>query len=471
MKCTLSRAWLLLGILTFVGAYNWVYLTWLHPTFDYIGFAYEAPPWIYVVLAWGLSVSPAIWMPIVVRRPSQLILWVLYLSVFIPSMFVPLYAAYQPLNEVVLLMLALYFGFVLMSCGSLAPLVRIPSIRIHQAAVMPSVCLITLFLMAWVVVVFAGHFRLVSFGEVYQEIRFAGAEVAQGTGVGYAVMWLAGAFHPFLMTWGLIYRRPGYFMLGALGQVLLYCTAGLKIILLSTVLFPSFYLALAGRSARFGLRLTWTAVLVFLLLNSANLLVEDVGKTQFMLAALVFLRSFGLTGLTTAQYQDFFSAHPFTHFSHVKGLDALIDYPYQGPIGKEIGFFYSSNLDYNANAHLWAMDGLAGAGLWGVIAISILGGLVFWLLDNAARGHKPVFAAMTVCFAAFNLSNVSLFTSLFSGGLIFIILLLYLMPRDLSLEIPEAEVEPVPSLDSEISLSRLPSYQPSSDVILANREI
>lgn len=459
-----KRALLVLGILGFIGVYIWVYITWLNPNFEYAGFSYEAPPWTYLILGILLSVIPATWMPIVLKRPSQLILWMLYLTVFIPSMFVPLFSAYRPLHEIGAMMGVLSLGFCIMCIGSAASPLRFPKIRIPISTMVPALWLITFILLAWVISVFAGHLRFVSFGEVYQVIRFKGAEIAEGTGVGYAVMWLAGVLHPYLMVRGLMQRKPLYFMIGAFGQILLYSTAGLKIILLSVVLIPMFYLVLKRKDAPFGLRITWGAVAVFLVLNLANLMVDDVSQTQFMLSALVFLRSFGVTGLTTGQYQNFFYEHQYTYFSHVKGLNLFLDYPYQSPIGNEVGYFYSSNLDYNANAHLWAMDGLAGAGLLGIILVSLLCALAFWIMNSAAQGHNPVFTSLMVCFASFNLCNVSIFTSLFSGGLAFIIAIFYLLPTEDYSEgeesLEEEDTLLAPSVPA--GFSRLPAGAPST---------
>jgi hypothetical protein len=39
----------------------------------------------------------------------------------------------------------------------------------------------------------------------------------------------------------------------------------------------------------------------------------------FWLFSLVFMRTFGNSGLTTAWYHDFFLRNPVTYYSHIKG--------------------------------------------------------------------------------------------------------------------------------------------------------
>lgn len=434
-----TKLWGVAGVMAFTGLFQWIYITWLNPTFQYTGFNYEAPPLECQVLGWFLAVLPSFWLAYELTRPSQLILWVLYLAVFIPSMFVPLYIALQPYREIVVLMLALFAGFAIVSMGAVLPTWRLRLFNVSTTVLWSGLWVVIAGLLGWVVTVFAGNFRLVSFSEVYEKVRFSGAEVASGTGVGYAVMWLAGAFHPFLMTWGLMRRRPLFFVLGALGQVLLYCTGGLKSILLSIVVLPMLWMILRGEGSRFALRIVWGTAILLLVTNGVNQMTGEMGSAQLMFSAIVLVRTFGVPGLATGQYSAFFSDHPVTHLSHVTGISTFVDSPYQGPIGKEIGYYYSGNIDYNANAHLWSMDGLAGFGVPGILLISVLCALVFWALDSAADGHDPRFSALATSFTALNLSNVSLFTTLLSGGLCFTIILLYLKPPDFDAEAARAE--------------------------------
>ena len=69
-------------------------------------------------------------------------------------------------------------------------------------------------------------------------------------------------------------------------------------------------------------------------------------------------------------------------------------------------------LDLDDVGHFWAYDGIAAWGLPGILVISVVCALVFWLLDSAAQRHDPRFAGLVTCYAAYNLANISLFTSL-----------------------------------------------------------
>jgi len=73
------------------------------------------------------------------------------------------------------------------------------------------------------------------------------------------------------------------------------------------------------------------------------------------------------------------------------------------------------------------------------------------LLDSAAQRQNPRLATLVVCYVAFNLSNISIFTSLLSGGLGLLILLLHLMPTSS----PEPLEQPI-----ESSAELTPALQP-----------
>lgn len=421
------RAWLVLGIVTFVGCFQQVYLKWLYPVFGYFGYENSYPKAGYLLLAWGLSVAPAAWMPIKLNRPSQLIYWVLYLTVFIPSMFVPLYVGLQDAPEVASLMVTLLAGFAIAGVSYCLPLLRFHPPAISQRAYKWAFSCVVAGLMLWVLGVFHGNFRIVSFADVY-DLRSAADDLMEGSSVHYAVMWLSAVIGPFLMASGIVSKRIYMFLAGVFVQVFVYSAMGAKSVIVSIIVVPVLAFIMRDRGASFGLKFTWTCAL----LTFALYLGRSVGGPDslfFWLFSLVFMRTFGNGGLTTAWYHDFFLRHPPTYYSHIKGVSWFVAYPYNNPLGIEVGSFYSGDPTLDANAHFWATDGLAAWGLWGVLAASVVCVLVFWILDSTAKGHDLRLTAPMVSFAALNLANISLFTSLLSGGLGLLILFLYFAPR------------------------------------------
>lgn len=420
------RILLVAGVLAFVGLFQLVYVTWLYPVFGYYGFDNSNPSTISLSVAWTLSALPGLWMPIKLTRPSQLIYWVLYLVVYVPSMFVPLYAGLESGSDVLRVMFALFFGLAILGLSYLCPLLPIRYQGLPRPIFKVAFASFSLALVAWVVAVFRGHLQFVSFSNVY-DLRFAADDVMEGSSVHYAVMWLAAVIGPFFMAFGLHYRRAFFVVFGVLSELLVYSAMAAKAALFSIVIVFLFHAILKRREDWFALKFTWGCAGVLFCLFLASSI--DSGVATWVLS-LVLMRTFGNSGLMTAWYSDFFQRNPITHYAHVTGVNWILPYPYVNPLGIEVGSFYSGDPTLDANAHFWATDGLAAWGVLGILLISILGAVVFLVLDSTATKHNVRFTALLFSFSAINLANVSLFTTLLSGGLGLLMLVLFALQTD-----------------------------------------
>jgi len=423
-----QRLLLIAGIAGYVALFQWMYINYLYPTWEYFGFGYNDPCAACVSLAWFLSLAPSFWMPIELQRPSQLAYWVLYLTVFIPSMFVPMYAGLDSPGEIRNLMLVLFAGFVIAGGSYLFPLFRFRPSQISPRFFWELLACVAGAMSLWMLVIFRHHLHIVSFQDVY-DLRDAANDVAEGSQVNYAFMLLTGALNPFLMGCGLYYKRGWLFLAGAAGQLLVFAVGGTKGSILSLLFVPGFALLLRPGRMGFALKVAYgtLAVLGFACLSY---FFSDYDPGPLLTTALfvILMRTLSINGLLTAQYYHFFQQNPFTHLSHIKGVNWLVHYPYQYSVGQEIGLAYAGTTDLDSTAHFWVADGIGGFGLPGILLVSIFCAGVFWILDSASQRHDPRLAALVTTYAAYNLANISLFTTLLSGGLALLMLLLYLMP-------------------------------------------
>jgi hypothetical protein len=378
-------------------------------------------------------------MPIRLTRPSQLAYWVLYIAVFIPSMFVPLYAALDTPGEISLLLITLYAGFAIVGFCYQLPLLRALPPTIPRLVFWRWFGGITAVLAFWMLFVFRDHLQFLSFNNIY-DLRDIQNDVSQGSLVNYAFMILTGAFNPFLMGYGLFYRRRWYFLAGVLGQLLVYSVGGTKGSILSIVFISGFYSLFRIGRRPFALKLVFgTLTLVGVLCASYVLAGYDPVPLKLLWVALfvVLMRTFSINGLMTAWYYNFFQTNPHTFYSHVRGINWFVHFPYERTAALEIGSVFMGGNDADPTAHFWAIDGIGALGLPGVLLISIFCALVFWLLDSVAQRHDPRLAALVTCYTAYNLANISLFTTLFSGGLAILILSLHLMPPEETVRLRE----------------------------------
>ena len=156
--------------------------------------------------------------------------------------------------------------------------------------------------------------------------------------------------------------------------------------------------------------------------------IKNLNSVLSFALSLLFARIFANGGYMTGAYANFFHSHPLTHLSSVHGIGSLIQYPYDRTLGLLLGNYEMGIPDLDLNAHFWASDGIAGFGPIGIVMVSAVCAVVFWVLDSCAAAHDVVLASLMVAFVAMNLLNVSLFTTLLSGGLGLVIVLMLIMP-------------------------------------------
>lgn len=426
-----NRSLVLVGTCCYIAAYQLLYITYLSKAFGYYGFEYQAPPLAAVLLGWALSLIPVSWSPIELSRPSQLIYWVVYFTVFIPTMFVPLYVRLDSLSDIISLMLTTFAGFSLLRLVYFLPIPRFRGHLVSSEIFWILFALVDLALLVWLFSAFHGNLHLVDFsGDVY-EVRSEADAVLEGSKAGYAITWLIGSINPFLMARGLVYKKRLLFFIGAAGQLFVYSTAANKSAVLSVAVVLFLYLLVGRKASSFVSRLSWGLAGGLVLLYGLSVVFQMTDSIVLMyLLGITVMRTIGITGLFSAQYYNFFHYNQFTYFSHVAGPSFFIRYPYEKVLGLEIGQHFSGLFGLNSNAHFWATDGIAAMGLPGILVASVACAVLFWILDASANGHRVLFTALAYAFAAINLTNTSLFTTFLSGGMFLSVFFLLLLPKD-----------------------------------------
>jgi hypothetical protein len=425
-----ERIVLALLMAVYAWCYSWLYIHWLSPVFQYMNFVYHPPSGGLLTWAWVLALLPCLWMPLSLTRPSVLFYWTLYIVAYVPSMFTPVFMGLMPAREVRNFLLTLAVSLLLTGLCYLFPLgslhLRPAPPRLFWAGFAAVVAVSTV----WILIAFHGQMRLVTLDYIY-EVRSQAKAILASSLVGYVLLPMAMLLNPILMARGILRRSWLQYSVGAAGQVLILACTGLKSV-------PASVLAVLGtillaRYARryFAITLAgFTAVcfVVFALLAYAY---SGQSLTVDAILFSVVERTFGAPGMLSAQYQQFFSTHPLTYMSHVKGFNLLIQYPYQYQLGYEIGNFYvQQGVLLNQNAHMWVTDGFAAFGLPGMPLISCFATAVFWVVDWVSQHHDTVFVTAVLPFMAFQLTNMGIFTMLGSGGLALTIVVLTLMPPE-----------------------------------------
>jgi hypothetical protein len=425
-----ARVWLFLAVLAYTAVFYLSYRWLVVPIYEFWGLSNPAVPWPYLAVSWVLALLPALWIPTDLRRPSQLLFLLVYLVLFIPATFI-LYASTNPIlppAEAFRLILLLFAGLGIISLVYFLPLVRLPRPSVPPRVIWLVIGLAAAGLSAYLLVTQRNQIRLANLEQIY-ELRREMAEqvIHSGTALGfYAVTWLAGFIFPFLFAVGWFRRRWWLCGAGLAGEFFLFTVGGFKMTLLAVAYLPLMALLLRRFEKMFSGALAHGMTL--LLLTGFLPLGSWLPQFRAWIVGVLHFRIFSMPALLIAQYYDFFQHHPLTFLSHVTGVNRIIDYPYPVDIPRTVGFQYYGDPNLGSNASFWAADGLAGFGWPGILIVSLLAAAVFWLFDSCARDHDRRPAALAATVIGVSLANVSLFTTLWSGGFIFLMLSLWLLP-------------------------------------------
>ncbi|MCW5937030.1 MAG: hypothetical protein KIT11_06980 [Fimbriimonadaceae bacterium] len=414
----------------FVWSLQWSYEVMDSRLFSFLGLVYNPPPMPYPLLGWAMALAPPLWLPIRLRRPSEVGIWILYLTVIAPVMWIPYHVLDRDPAD-----LAVFLGAMLLCFFGLCAALRLKRWRFRRPAVHPTefeYVLAGLVVMLSVVTWSSVGFALdLSFQTLYARRHAAREVISQQSFMAYLKGNLASALQPFAFALGMVRRNT--FLIGAsiFAGVVVFSVEGSKtsaaIPLFLVLLYPimtyfrrSFGLVLAGTSFA-GVA---SAVLLW---QKTNLVVIPVLTTW---------RLFQVKGLLSAYYWDFFSKNPLTLLGD--GILApLVGRQYELATPRLIGLQYFNNVETNSNANVFAAA-FGDFGYPGMVVATIVLAAILRLVDSLAVNRGFLVAAFLVAFMAMKWSDVALDTSILSHGVLAGLALLYVMPPK------RGELDPLP---------------------------
>ena len=408
-----ARAAAITAALGYAAALVWAYTNHYSPIYAYLGQIDARPEALETLVVVGLAALPAAWLPLEARRPSTVLLWLLYLTGYVSLTVVPLFIEGD---------LSTVLPFDIAMAGSMAVLAlvaRLPTARIRP----PTLSLVSLTHLLIVLGVLSSVYIAAAFGihappnlnDVYATRLQSNTVFEAAFGVGYIVPWAGNAINPMLMALGMARRRVDLVLLGFAGQVLIYSVTGYKSVLFSIAVVPLVYVTISFARRWFGV-----------LVPAAGAVILVGGTLAGGLALGLARRVFATPGQVGWYYYEYFSDHPVYQLAH-SFLSWLGSSPYTVPPPQVIGSVYFPGTGTNANANLWS-DAFANFGFAGIVAFSLVLALVLWFVDALGRGRDLRIVGPLMAIAGLNLSDGALFTTILTNGLAVTCLLIALMP-------------------------------------------
>ena len=419
-RAGLNRFLVCVGGLAYVLALHVVYVEVVVPAYAYTGLTDAGAAlssWVVVSL---IALYPLLILPVRLARPSEVVVWLLYLVGYVPTTLMPLYILGPALGPVLPLEILVAIGFGGMLAMQRLPRRALPWRGLSEAGFTRLAMVSAVASVAFLLVFFGIPTQIPDFASVYDARADFGAVQANVPGAGYVVAWASNVIFPLALAIGLTRRRYRALILGTGGELLIYSLQGSKTVLFAIVLVPLLVIAVRWSRNRFGVWVAWFGVATVAASVAATALTGSLWPV-----ALSVVRLVALPGQLASYYYDFFTSHEPYLLSH-SIFRAFTDSPYTSDPPFLIGGLYLHSV-VDANANIWA-DAIANFGLPGIIVFSVILGGMFWLLDSVGEGKEFVLVAAMVAVAAFTLANGALLTAILTNGIGLAIVLVALMP-------------------------------------------
>lgn len=415
-----SRSKVLLCVATYVLSFQWSYANVLVPVYWYVGYRYSSS-FAVRLLGIGLALLPAVWMPKRLARPSQLVYWLLYLTVIIPVATVTLHSYPGTFPYALSAVLSVVGAFAVLGFVYQIPLRPYRRGRLQQHHFWALLIVIAAASYAAILATFGLKINLPSFSEVgLLRMEYKEALMNASPLVAYAVDWMGYVLNPFLIVVGFMSRKRFALVAGIAGQLLIYAITGFRTMVLSTLFLAALYILLQVPE-RLGSRIGISAVGMALVSSALYIWAGSV-----LLASLVLERLTAIPGLLTGYYFAFFTSNPKMLLSH-SVLRHFITNPYSQEPPLLIGNTFFPGKGMYANVNLWG-DAFANFGYPGVFAFTALLGLLFWFYDSITTAHDVRFSALVLAMPAVALANTGLLTCMLSHGMGFAFLVMLAAP-------------------------------------------
>lgn len=423
-ELSLSRVGFIAGTVVYFVALGLSYAYHISPTFGYLGAVYRPEGTFVILVSAMLALLPSVWIPVQLNRPSQVIYVLLYLMVMVPTLLVGTFVGAFSLPRVLLFGTVLIVVFGALRFVYRVPTFDLPKVVETRTGFWLSFAALAIGLYGILIAKYGVYARIPSFSDIYTQ-RGEFRRVVSGVGA-YVFFWTAKALNPFFLAKGYVDRSLPLFTVGILGQLLLFSMSGLKSVLFSFLLLAAILIALWRNGKFFGNWVVWGLVGIIGLTSAVD---SYLGAT--VTSSLFVRRLLVVPGLNTAFYFDFFSMNPHVLLGH-SVLDWAVTYPYEARPAMVIGDAYYGHvqgpIDVSANANLWA-DAYANFGILGILFFTAILGGFLWILDSVAKGASLKISTLLLAYPAYMLVNTKLQTTLLTHGLVLVLVILYILPR------------------------------------------
>lgn len=383
----------------------------MFPIFGYMSVEYNEMPFLVYTIWICISSFPLIRYDYCYSIGSFFCFFI-YLFIYVPCVHALFVSNYLSPNTICVYSIAFLIVMLLMfNVRNKKSRLKFVTKRVLPFYYLEIICVI---LLAVIVLPNIGKIRFVNFLSNHEEMYMLRAELSSSRGVltGYLLHWLKGGILPILFT---IYLKKGNYkriLLCIFAYFLIYMLDMQKITFLMPLVLYSIYKLMQLKNWKYNFHIIiMSTIIVITYLIYYNLDITII----YSLAAVFILRTICCEGWLATIYYKFFviEGHPYTYYSHINIVNIITQgYPYDDNLGRIV-----TNGSMNANACFLITDGIAAAGVIGVIIIGLLFCGFLYIINSVFKEYNLRY--VSVCFipAIISLLNVSFFTSILTSGI------------------------------------------------------
>ncbi|WP_371372113.1 hypothetical protein [Sporomusa aerivorans] len=424
-----DRLSIIIGSFLYVVLLTWTYIFLINPSAEYFGFTFNSNiPIAFFIVFITLAILPSLWLPIRYNRVSQILIWLIYILVYIPTCLVPMVTINVPLEFLLLFVLCLLISLSILQAFNHLPLLPILRLPLSLRSFWFVFLLISFVIYIYIINTFGIKFQMVSLFDVY-DIREQYKDALRTDGlVGYAINWASRICNGVLFVFGLYRRNILLLILGLFGWFLLFSITGFKsVVFYPVLLFICKYL-FEVRTKNLFKYLIWG------ICSGISICIIIEILFDFSALRILFIqREIIINGLLTGYFYEYFSQNPKALLGY-SILKDIVTYPYSDTPSNLIGNVYFGSLGTTqANVNIWA-DGYSNFGHLGIIGSTIITGIYFWIYDSLTKNYNLPVRSLLIIIPSLSLISSGILTALFTYGLVFMLIICWLLPNIYSKE-------------------------------------
>jgi hypothetical protein len=428
-----TRVKLFLVLVIYISGFLWVYETWGSVNWWYLGLQSNGRPQeLYFGIT--LAIFSIFVLPTESKKYSDFFVCLLFWSSVLPTYLVIGSQGYEGVNSYQLnsfLFLALILIAKIPKFLVFSETMKMRRFKILDRGLIPFITAIYLMLLGAFYYTYKDILSFADVDTIYdQRALFAQTEVS--IFFLYLLGWLSTVLNPYFIFYGLFDRSKLWMLpLGLIGQILIYMAFAGKSFILALFVYFLFYWFLQKKGRLLLHRISYV-YLSFVMVSVITVYISNgaIEGNFSNVPALIYMRGLALPAALTGVYAQYFSFNPYTYFSQMNVVNLFVEYPYPESLGLVVGrFLNNGSIGMNANASMWATDGLSSLGPIGIIVIGGIVGIALSFANRLVTPERLQFASLVSTTFILNLGDSGFFTNLVTGGGLVVMLIAFGSPN------------------------------------------